>query len=184
VTGDSSSEVGSPYRGSESAKAASRIIARSFTAATAGSGGGGGSTPETNSETVSNNGLFSSTDAKRRLERLFELDYLAHVVFRIYEEMAMPLNDPRRFRIEIGISRGVGDSPSAGGDGAAGAGAGAGVDAGSSDVGTAGRPDWQVVSPVEFLEQNLSQEQVSDTELGVHCSLRLNSVCFWLFSCR
>jgi hypothetical protein len=54
-------------------------------------------------------GLFSSEQAICRLKRLDELDYLAHVVFRIYEERAVPETDPCRFRLEIGISGGVGD---------------------------------------------------------------------------
>jgi inositol hexakisphosphate/diphosphoinositol-pentakisphosphate kinase len=30
-----------------------------------------------------------------------ELDYLTHLVFRLYENMAVPADHPERFRIEI-----------------------------------------------------------------------------------
>jgi len=46
-----------------------------------------------------------------KLEKLFrrekELDYLTHVVFRMFERFQVPPSDPRRFRIEILFSNGI-----------------------------------------------------------------------------
>ena len=40
-----------------------------------------------------------------------ELDYLTHIVFRMFERFHVPPTDPRRFRIEILFSNGIGKNP-------------------------------------------------------------------------
>jgi inositol hexakisphosphate/diphosphoinositol-pentakisphosphate kinase len=52
--------------------------------------------------------------ANEGLKRIFEtkeLDYLTHVVLRMYENTAVPLDDSRRFRIELMFSSGAALSP-------------------------------------------------------------------------
>ncbi|WOL08862.1 inositol hexakisphosphate and diphosphoinositol-pentakisphosphate kinase 2-like [Canna indica] len=48
------------------------------------------------------------------LERLFktrELDYMSYIVLRMFENIEVPLEDPKRFRIEMTFSRGADLSP-------------------------------------------------------------------------
>ncbi|KAM7268712.1 hypothetical protein ACFE04_010878 [Oxalis oulophora] len=48
------------------------------------------------------------------LERLFrtkELDYMSYIVLRMFENTEMPLEDPKRFRVEMTFSRGADLSP-------------------------------------------------------------------------
>ncbi|GJP45180.1 hypothetical protein CLOM_g4602 [Closterium sp. NIES-68] len=52
-----------------------------------------------------------SPDALTRLYEMRELDYLTHVVLRMYENVEVDLNDPRRFRVEIMFSPGSAVSP-------------------------------------------------------------------------
>lgn len=40
-----------------------------------------------------------------------ELDYLTHLVLRLYEDMAVPANDPARFKIEILFTPGASHDP-------------------------------------------------------------------------
>ncbi|GJP71510.1 hypothetical protein CLOP_g2336 [Closterium sp. NIES-67] len=56
-----------------------------------------------------------SPDALTRLYEMRELDYLTHVVLRMYENVEVDLNDPRRFRVEIMFSPGSCCQPSRGG---------------------------------------------------------------------
>ncbi|CAK9857717.1 unnamed protein product [Sphagnum jensenii] len=53
---------------------------------------------------VSNEGL-------QRIFEIKELDYLTHIVFRLYENTSVPLEDSRRFRIELMFSSGAALSP-------------------------------------------------------------------------
>ncbi|KAJ7538636.1 hypothetical protein O6H91_11G057700 [Diphasiastrum complanatum] len=46
-----------------------------------------------------------------RIHETKELDYLTHVVLRMYENTAVTLDDPRRFRIELMFSSGAAVSP-------------------------------------------------------------------------
>eukprot|EP00252_Welwitschia_mirabilis_P009361 TRINITY_DN2191_c1_g1_i1.p1 TRINITY_DN2191_c1_g1~~TRINITY_DN2191_c1_g1_i1.p1 ORF type:complete len:425 (+),score=95.10 TRINITY_DN2191_c1_g1_i1:51-1277(+) len=50
-------------------------------------------------------------DALHRLYKTRELDYMAYIVLRMFENTAVNLEDPRRFRIELTYSRGAGLSP-------------------------------------------------------------------------
>ncbi|CAI5975842.1 unnamed protein product [Closterium sp. NIES-64] len=52
-----------------------------------------------------------SPDAMTRLYETRELDYLTHVVLRMYENVEVDLNNPRRFRVEIMFSPGSAVSP-------------------------------------------------------------------------
>ena len=45
------------------------------------------------------------------LENIGDLDYLTHIVFRMYECFDVPAADPARFRVEILLSTGVGLDP-------------------------------------------------------------------------
>jgi inositol hexakisphosphate/diphosphoinositol-pentakisphosphate kinase len=45
------------------------------------------------------------------LENIGDLDYLTHIVFRMYERFDFVPTDPRRFRVEILLSTGVGLDP-------------------------------------------------------------------------
>jgi hypothetical protein len=45
------------------------------------------------------------------LENIGDLDYLTHIVFRMYERFDVPAADPARFRVEILLSTGVGLDP-------------------------------------------------------------------------
>ena len=45
------------------------------------------------------------------INREKELDYLTHIVFRMFERFQVPPSDPRRFRIEILFSNGVNMHP-------------------------------------------------------------------------
>ncbi|CAM6083123.1 unnamed protein product [Calypogeia fissa] len=56
------------------------------------------------------NSLVSCT-ALHRLFETKELDYLTHVVIRMYENTLVPLEDPQRFRIELMFSTGAAVSP-------------------------------------------------------------------------
>ncbi|KAH9556345.1 hypothetical protein CY35_07G021800 [Sphagnum magellanicum] len=53
---------------------------------------------------VSNEGL-------QRISEIKELDYLTHIVLRMFENTAVPLEDPKRFRIELMFSNGAALSP-------------------------------------------------------------------------
>jgi inositol hexakisphosphate/diphosphoinositol-pentakisphosphate kinase len=55
-------------------------------------------------------GLIANEGLKRIFETK-ELDYLTHFVFRMYENTAIPLEDSRRFRIELMFSSGSSLSP-------------------------------------------------------------------------
>ncbi|XP_057869878.1 inositol hexakisphosphate and diphosphoinositol-pentakisphosphate kinase VIP2 isoform X4 [Cryptomeria japonica] len=52
-----------------------------------------------------------SNDALHRLYKTRELDYMAYIVLRMFENTAVSLDDPRRYRIELTYSRGAGLSP-------------------------------------------------------------------------
>eukprot|EP00850_Spirogloea_muscicola_P022875 SM000316S12290 [mRNA] locus=s316:84377:92935:+ [translate_table: standard] len=52
-----------------------------------------------------------SSDGLRKLFETKELDYLTHIVFRMYENTDVDLSDPRRFRIELMYSPGAAFSP-------------------------------------------------------------------------
>ena len=47
-----------------------------------------------------------SSDAAQALSMVSELDYLTHIVFRMYENLQKAEDDPQRFRIEILFSPG------------------------------------------------------------------------------
>lgn len=48
------------------------------------------------------------------LDMSTELDYLSHIVFRMYERKGLPEGDPRRFRVEIQFSPGAATDPFSG----------------------------------------------------------------------
>lgn len=50
-------------------------------------------------------------DALHRLYKTRELDYMAYIVLRMFENTEVAQEDPRRFRIELTYSRGAGLSP-------------------------------------------------------------------------
>eukprot|EP01018_Ginkgo_biloba_P019575 Gb_04773 [translate_table: standard] len=50
-------------------------------------------------------------EALHRLFKTRELDYMSNIVLRMFENTAVTLEDPRRFRIEMTYSRGAGLSP-------------------------------------------------------------------------
>ncbi|KAK9821974.1 hypothetical protein WJX81_008214 [Elliptochloris bilobata] len=52
-------------------------------------------------------GGLVSEEAMRRLRDTTELDYLTHVVFRMYENKRVPVEDPARFRVEVLFSPGA-----------------------------------------------------------------------------
>ncbi|KAM7279025.1 hypothetical protein ACFE04_006159 [Oxalis oulophora] len=49
--------------------------------------------------------------ALERLHNTKELDYMSHIVLRMFENTEVPLEDPKRFRIEMTFSRGADLSP-------------------------------------------------------------------------
>ncbi|XP_044468183.1 inositol hexakisphosphate and diphosphoinositol-pentakisphosphate kinase VIP2-like isoform X2 [Mangifera indica] len=49
--------------------------------------------------------------ALERLCKTKELDYMSYIVLRLFENTAVPLEDPKRFRIELTFSRGADLSP-------------------------------------------------------------------------
>jgi len=57
-------------------------------------------------------GLLSS-DGQEILKQVPELDYMTHIVFRMFESKTLPLSDPRRFRVEILFSPGAAYDPAA-----------------------------------------------------------------------
>ena len=52
-----------------------------------------------------------SEEALQRLFECKELDYLTHVVIRMYENMEVTKKDPQRFRVELEFSPGAALSP-------------------------------------------------------------------------
>ncbi|XP_010551874.1 PREDICTED: inositol hexakisphosphate and diphosphoinositol-pentakisphosphate kinase 1-like isoform X2 [Tarenaya hassleriana] len=50
-------------------------------------------------------------NALERLYRTKELDYMSYIVLRMFENTEVPLDDPKRFRIELTFSRGADLSP-------------------------------------------------------------------------
>jgi len=55
-------------------------------------------------------GLLSEI-GQRLLHETSELDYMTHIVFRMFERKKLPLNDPGRFRVEIMFSPGAAHDP-------------------------------------------------------------------------
>jgi hypothetical protein len=55
-------------------------------------------------------GLLSEV-GQRLLQETSELDYMTHIVFRMFERKKLPLNDPGRFRVEILFSPGAAHDP-------------------------------------------------------------------------
>ncbi|KAL3629310.1 Inositol hexakisphosphate and diphosphoinositol-pentakisphosphate kinase vip2 [Castilleja foliolosa] len=55
-------------------------------------------------------------NALERLCKTKELDYMSYIVLRLFEDTAVALEDPKRFRIEITFSRGADLSPLEGND--------------------------------------------------------------------
>jgi inositol hexakisphosphate/diphosphoinositol-pentakisphosphate kinase len=55
-------------------------------------------------------GLLSDA-GQRLLHGTSELDYMTHIVFRMFERKKLPLNDPGRFRVEILFSPGAAHDP-------------------------------------------------------------------------
>ncbi|KAL9660006.1 hypothetical protein QQ045_024816 [Rhodiola kirilowii] len=49
--------------------------------------------------------------ALERLCKTKELDYMSYIVFRMFEDTAVPVEDPKKFRIEMTFSRGADLSP-------------------------------------------------------------------------
>jgi hypothetical protein len=45
--------------------------------------------------------------ARRFLSAVPEIDYLAHIVFRLYENVSVPVQDPLRHRVEVLFSPGA-----------------------------------------------------------------------------
>ncbi|KAL3676691.1 hypothetical protein R1sor_026639 [Riccia sorocarpa] len=62
-------------------------------------------------ESLSGESSLVSNEALLRLFETQELDYLTHVVLRMYENTAVPLEDTKRFRIELMFSSGAAISP-------------------------------------------------------------------------
>ena len=58
-------------------------------------------------------GSLVSTDAAARLRDTPELDYMTHVVIRMYERRAAPVGSPDRFRVELLFSPGAAVDPRA-----------------------------------------------------------------------
>lgn len=56
-------------------------------------------------------GPLLSDAALRMLDGTRELDYLTHMVLRMYENVDVPLSDPRRFRVDLTFSPGSALSP-------------------------------------------------------------------------
>ena len=48
--------------------------------------------------------IFGAT-GHQRLSETRELDYLSHIVFRMWENTRLPLGHPERFRVEVSFSR-------------------------------------------------------------------------------
>lgn len=57
--------------------------------------------------------------ALERLLKTRELDYMSYIVLRMFENVEVPLEDPKRFRIELTFSRGADLSPLENDDGEA-----------------------------------------------------------------
>mmetsp|Transcript_37895 Transcript_37895/g.36311 ORF Transcript_37895/g.36311 Transcript_37895/m.36311 type:complete len:146 (-) Transcript_37895:44-481(-) len=49
---------------------------------------------------------------KKALENITTLDYMSGFVFRLYENLILEENDPKRFRLEIMVNRGAVVNPS------------------------------------------------------------------------
>ncbi|OAE33561.1 hypothetical protein AXG93_2139s1140 [Marchantia polymorpha subsp. ruderalis] len=62
-------------------------------------------------DTLCGESSLVSDEALQRLFQVKELDYLTHVVLRMYENTAVPLEDSKRFRIELMFSSGAALSP-------------------------------------------------------------------------
>ncbi|GMH04671.1 hypothetical protein Nepgr_006511 [Nepenthes gracilis] len=54
---------------------------------------------------------YMSHSALERLFKTKELDYMSYIVLRMFENTEVPLEDPKRFRIELTFSRGADHSP-------------------------------------------------------------------------
>jgi hypothetical protein len=48
----------------------------------------------------------SNEKEKEKLENIMTIDYLSGFVFRLYENLVLEENDPKRFRLEIMVNRG------------------------------------------------------------------------------
>lgn len=44
---------------------------------------------------------------KEALENITTLDYMSGIVFRLYENLGLEAEDPKRFRLEIMVNRGA-----------------------------------------------------------------------------
>lgn len=55
--------------------------------------------------------LQMSVEGRRKLECTQELDYLSHIVFRIFEITGRDVEDPGRFRVEVLFSEGAHGDP-------------------------------------------------------------------------
>ena len=60
---------------------------------------------------VPNGNAVIDKEGERILSQLPELCYLTHLVIRVFENMSKPLDDPSRFRVELGFSPGVDRPP-------------------------------------------------------------------------
>ena len=79
----------------------------------ANANGGSPGPPPTHPNASDHGGMPPSLLSHRleTLEGVGDLDYLTHIVFRMYECFDFPATDPKRFRIEILLSTGVGLDP-------------------------------------------------------------------------
>jgi hypothetical protein len=85
------------------------------------------------------------------LDRTPELDYLTHVVLRMFEDKAAPLESPDRFFVEVLFSAGANRDPTAffaEGAAAAGGGGGAAAAAAAADGGEGAAPLPHVIPPL------------------------------------
>ena len=65
---------------------------------------------------VIGNGYNSTLTHKNRksfqkLKKIFDLDYLSHIIFRLFENFNVDLQNPKRFRLEIIMSPGSNKDP-------------------------------------------------------------------------
>ena len=56
---------------------------------------------------------LSHTNKKdlEKLKRISDLDYCSHIIFRLFENLNVDLDNPNRFRLEIMMSPGSSDDP-------------------------------------------------------------------------
>ncbi|GBG59071.1 hypothetical protein CBR_g24415 [Chara braunii] len=62
-------------------------------------------------ESLAGEHALVSDDALLRLHQTTELDYLTHIVVRMYENIEVPISDSRRFRVELLYSTGASFNP-------------------------------------------------------------------------